>query len=51
MLAAAAAGADIVDVAIDSGCPKSRFAMLLTGVTRHVRVNFTTIDGSDMYGT
>lgn len=45
MLAAAAAGADIVDVAIDSMCISIFMADTCLSSSRHVRPDVATIDG------
>ena len=51
MLACAAAGADVVDVAIDSTLAvKIHIQCLINSVSRHVGINVSTIDGCCLHG-
>ena len=50
MIAAAVAGADVVDVAIDSKQGFWRELKLLNH-DRHVRCDLTTVDGRRLHGT
>ena len=50
MIAAAMAGADVVDVAIDSMFSTISYETGLIEVGRHVRSHLSTVDGCSLHG-